>query len=204
VVLRAAATVSGVSRVALEALYRDGDDPWRHRSSRYERVKFARTLASLARPRYRSILEIGCGNGELGRHLARRAVRYTGLDAARRALAAARVAVPEGHFVARHLPAPLPDGEHDLVVLSEVLYFLDADGVRDVAEQIDTRWPTAEIVAVNYLGASAHVLDGETAVGHFARALRGDYTYRGHRLAPRYRIDAWLPARGTRGPAVRP
>ena len=193
-------STEAVTRGALEALYADGDDPWRFRTSAYEAAKRDATLAALARPRYAAILEIGCGNGELGRRLAARAARYDGVDAVERALAAARRAVPAGRFHRRYLPAPLPDGPFDLIVLSEVLYFLDPDGLRWLAATLAARWARAEIVAVNWLGPSGNALSGAEALALFVAALPPGRAVTPIAVRPRYRIDRIAPEPDTGDP----
>jgi SAM-dependent methyltransferase len=181
--------MTAVDRDALRTLYAQTDDPWNFRRSAYEKAKFAATAAALPRPRYASILEIGCGNGELARRLAPRADRYTGLDAVPRALEAARRAVPTGHFVQDYLPCDLPDGPHDGIVLSEILYFLDAEGIDALAAQIDTRWPEADLICVTYRGPSGNSLEGEAALALFLSALDPTRAFRTARMAPLYRIE---------------
>ena len=165
----------GVTRTQLEALFSRSDDPWNHRTSSYEAEKFQATAGALLRPVYASALELGCGNGTLSRVLADRCLAYTGLDAVPVALDAARRAVPWGTFVQGFLPCRLPGGPsgagHDLVVLSEILYFLDADGLSSLAAQIEARWPGADIVCVTWLGPSGNALEGEAALDLFLDAV---------------------------------
>ncbi len=180
-----------VAQGHLDALYAQGDDPWDFRSSPYERAKFAATVAALPRARYGSALELGCGNGELARRLAPRCDAYVGLDAVATALEAAREAVPGGRFVPGYLPCDLPEGEHGLVVLSEILYFLDADGIASTIRQIDRRWPGADVVCVTWRGPSGNPLEGEAAL---ALALAcTDRRASPARLEARYRIDVLDP-----------
>lgn len=179
--------MSAVSFDHLERIYAAGDDPWSFRSSDYEQSKFRATCAALPRRYYRSALELGCGNGELARHVAPRCAAYTGIDAVQTALDAARRAVPKGRFHRLFLPSPLPEGDHDLLLLSEVLYFLDAPGLADLARQIDDRWPAADLVCVTWRGPSGNALEGEEALGLFcARSRR---VRREVRSTERYRID---------------
>ena len=181
--------MSAVAPAALEAIYADGDDPWNFRSSPYEAAKFAATANALPRARYRSALELGCGNGELARRLAPRCARYTGLDAVGTALEAARRAVPDGRFVQGFLPCPLPPGDHDLIVLSEVLYFLDAWGIDWLAEEIDRLWPAADVVIVTWRGPSGNALEGEAALALFLAAADASRRAATARLEDRYRIE---------------
>lgn len=179
--------MGGVNAARLQEIYRDGDDPWDFRRSPYEQAKFRETCRALPRGRYRSVLELGCGNGELARHLAPRCAAYTGVDAVETALAAARRAVPRGRFHRLFLPAPLPAGDHDLILLSEILYFLDAEGLAALAGQLDARWPGADVLCVTWLGPSGNPLEGGAALRHFTAASgRG---FRQVARTPEYRID---------------
>lgn len=115
-----------------DELYRDGADPWDTRDSFYERRKRAVLLACLPRARYRHAAEPGCGLGELTRELALRCDRVSASDDAGTAVRAAATATTGAAGVQvgrRRLPDDdaVPRGV-DLVVLSEVLYYLaDAD-----------------------------------------------------------------------------
>lgn len=181
-----------VSLAHLDGLYAATDDPWDFRASPYEAARFAATLDALPRPRHAHALEVGCGNGELARRIAPRCDAYTGVDAVERALAAALVAVPKGRFLRAFLPCPLPEGAYDLIVLSEILYFLDEAGLRDLAAQVDGRWPGADVVAVTWLGPSGNPLQGDYALASFAQA-----TVRRRKAAapgdPGHRIDVFAP-----------
>lgn len=183
--------MNAVDRSHLDTLYAETDDPWNFRTSDYEADKFVATVAALPRPRYAHALELGCGNGELARRVAPVCAAYTGLDAVDAALAAARVAVPRGRFVQGFLPCALPTGYFDLIVLSEVLYFLDADGIAALSDEIDARWPCADILCVSWRGPSGNPLGGEEAFELFRAATR-----RSHRQAVSersYRIDLLSP-----------
>ncbi len=158
-----------VAPAHLEALYAVTDDPWSFRDSPYEQAKFAATAAALPRARYAEALEIGCGNGELARHLAPRCARYVGVDAVETALQAARRAVPGGAFHRLLLPAPLPEGAFDLIVLSEVLYFLGPKALEDLATRT-AAWPGADVVCVTWLGDTGNPMQGEEALEHFVAA----------------------------------
>lgn len=185
----------GTPQRHLDELYRGTDDPWTFRTSSYERARFEATLAALSHARYRHILELGCGNGELAHRLATRSESYTGLDAVENAIISARVAVPEGLFVQEFIPCSLPEGDYDLIVLSEILYFLDADTLTLLANQLDARWPQAGILAVTWLGASGNDIEGEAALCVFSGA-----TARGRTSAtagdPMHRIDRFDPLIG--------
>lgn len=181
--------MTGVGRDHLQALYANGDDPWGFRTSAYEQNKFQATADALLRPSYGSALEVGCGNGELARHIAPRCARYTGVDAVGIALDAARLAVPSGQFLQAFLPCELPDGPYDLILLSEVLYFLSHDGLLSLGHQITRRWPAAEVIAVTWLGPSGNPLEGEAALAAFVAAVAPCLTASPQKRTAYYRID---------------
>lgn len=115
----------GSSASTFDAMYADGTDPWGFHGSFYEARKRDLTLACLGRSRYASVIEVGCATGVLTRALAGRSDRLTGLDVSAQALEVAAVDAPaHATWVQAEVPHGLPGGAYDLVVLSEVGYFL--------------------------------------------------------------------------------
>lgn len=118
-----------------EDVYAASDDPWQFETSPYEAAKYARTLAALPRDHYGRALEVGCSIGVLTARLAVRADALLSVDVNEKALGRARArlaAQPEGArvtFARRRLPEDLAalGGPFDLVVLSEVLYYLSPE-----------------------------------------------------------------------------
>ncbi|OPA86327.1 SAM-dependent methyltransferase [Pseudomonas fluorescens] len=113
-----------------DQLFAGNDDPWAFRQRWYERRKRALTLAVLTRPRYASVFEPGCANGELSAELAPRCDRLLCCDTATAAVALAQTRLLGfAHAQVQHsrLPEQWPAGPFDLIVLSELCYYLDAD-----------------------------------------------------------------------------
>ncbi|MBV7411092.1 SAM-dependent methyltransferase [Maritimibacter sp. DP1N21-5] len=186
----------GVDRDHLTALYAGTSDPWNFEHSGYEQAKFAATRAALSRRAYASAFELGCGNGQLARILAPLCSRYAGMDAVGIAISAARRTVPDARFVQGFYPCALPAGDFDLLVLSEILYFLDGRSLRTLAREIATSWPRAEVLCVTWLGETGHDIQGEEALALFSAALTT------HAIMPvtqteGYRIDRGLPKEGS-------
>lgn len=153
------------------AMYRGDIDPWRFATSTYEREKYAATLASLPRERYASALEIGCSIGVLTHELARRCDRLVALDPAPLALEAARErnrAHPHVRFACGAVPADYPDGTFDLVVISEVAYYLaPPDLERLVAQVGGSLMEGGSVVLVHWLGETDYPLTGDEAASLF-------------------------------------
>jgi len=120
-----------------DGLFAASDDPWQFRSRWYEQRKRALTLASLTAPRYRSAYEPGCANGELSAALAERCDALLVSDGATKAVEIARrrlQALPHVSVVKAWLPGEWPASHSfDLVVLSELGYYLDADSLVELA-----------------------------------------------------------------------
>lgn len=123
-----------------ESLYAASEDPYAVRARWYEARKRALLLAALPRARYRHAFEPGCGIGELTLALASRCDRLLASDFSARAVATAQQRTAGlGHVEVRRqtLPDDWPidagPGSFDLIVLSEVGYFLDREAMQRVA-----------------------------------------------------------------------
>jgi peptidoglycan/xylan/chitin deacetylase (PgdA/CDA1 family)/2-polyprenyl-3-methyl-5-hydroxy-6-metoxy-1,4-benzoquinol methylase len=115
-------------------------DPWAYDSD-YEAVKYEQTLALLPEEMAADALEIACAEGHFTVRLAPRVGRLTAVDISPRALARAQARC-SGHgnvaFQILDLNADDIPGPFDLIVCSEVLYFVrDLPGVvRRILSQI--------------------------------------------------------------------
>lgn len=121
-----------------DALFDGRDDPWGFKTRWYEQRKRALTLAALPRPRYTSAYEPGCANGELSAALAERCDQLLVSDGNTRALALARArlaALPHVRVLGAWLPEEWPPGQFDLVVISEVGYYLDTAALDQLADR---------------------------------------------------------------------
>lgn len=110
-----------------DALHRRADDPWGYDVSWYEQRKRALTLGALPEQNYDAGLEVGCSIGTLSAELAGRCGRLLAVDASGTAVArAAQRLAPFAGAEARQLTVPQhwPDGGFDLIVVSEVGYYL--------------------------------------------------------------------------------
>lgn len=112
---------------ALDDLHQGVADPWGVDTRWYEQRKRDLTLAVLPRRRFARGLEIGCSTGALAEALAERCDRLDAVDASAAAVARARERLaPWPHVTVERLDVPRqwPDGAVDLLVVSEVGYFL--------------------------------------------------------------------------------
>ncbi len=160
-----------------EELFRQSDDPWGFRSRWYEARKRALTLACLPTRRYASGYEPGCANGELSAQLADRCERLLVSDGSERAvdLARSRLAALTHVQVARaHLPDEWPANPFDLIVISELGYFLDVESLDAIAEKTRASLlPGGTVLACHWRRPiQGCVLDGNAVHERLARGLR--------------------------------
>ena len=112
-----------------ERLHRFDPDPWRVRDSDYESRKREATLAVLPPGSFARAYEPGCSIGELSAALAPRCDELICQDVSSTAVAQATVRLtryPHVRVAQGATPGDWPGGRFDLIVLSEVGYFLSA------------------------------------------------------------------------------
>jgi SAM-dependent methyltransferase len=148
-------------------LYHNNPDPWNFRTSTYEQQKYEATLAEMA-------LEVGCSIGILTRRLAERCDRLIGLDFVPDAVAMARArcAPLQGVSIQQmQIPQQWPEEKFDLILFSEVLYFLDEDDLRETVEQtLRSLLPGGLVLLVNYTGVTDDPINGDDAATFFMKA----------------------------------
>ncbi|KUM27184.1 hypothetical protein AU467_01945 [Mesorhizobium loti] len=115
------------------------EDPWNYRSP-YEQEKYERQLEILPAGRIGRALELACAEGHFTRQLAPRVDHLTATDISDVAVGRARARCsdqPNVEFGVLDFSADTLPGEMDLIVCSEVLYYLDdLDELRRIAKKI--------------------------------------------------------------------
>jgi SAM-dependent methyltransferase len=148
--------VRGMSLSAsyFEQLYATSSDPWSLASRWYEARKYALTMASLPRRQYRRGFEPGSSVGELTALLAQRCDQLLSVDIAAAAVAATRERVadlPNVEVAQLNVPDQWPTGSFDLIVLSEVGYYLDAAALRVLVDRsVESLESDGSLVAVHW------------------------------------------------------
>ena len=159
----------------LHELYRQSPDPWGHTTRVYERAKYARTLDALGDRPTRQAVEIGCGIGALTELLAPRVRALLGIDCVPRAVEAARARLagqPHVQLVAGIAPDDLPGLTPDLIMLSEVLYFMTRKEIIRLAAWCEAHAaPGARIIVVSWLGSTGETLSGPASASILREAL---------------------------------
>ena len=151
-------------RQYFDSMYGGDADPWGFDSRFYERRKYELTLAALPRQRYVRAVEPGCANGAFTEMLAERCDELVAFDFVEDAVARARCRVAAATHVTvtcAEFPLWWPAGTGDLVVWSEVAYYLTERGFTTAIEGLK-RWlrPGGHLVAVHYTGETDYPLSG--------------------------------------------
>jgi len=174
---------ASVSLDYFTGLYLAKDDPWDLATKWHDQRKYAVTVASLPRPRYRSCYEPGCSIGLLTRMLAPRCDEILAVDCVDEAvLQAAETLRDLDNVRVRRamLPAELPDATFDLIVVGDLLYYLSAGDLADLLDGLVARLePDGDLVAVHFRDRQ----DGENYDGlhvHAALARRPELEPRVH------------------------
>jgi cyclopropane fatty-acyl-phospholipid synthase-like methyltransferase len=157
-----------------ERIYAADPDPWKFTTSAYEQAKYAATLAMVADRHYGTALEVGCSIGVLSRQIAPLCDAFLGLDITETPLVAARARcadIPQARFARLAVPTEWPDGAFDLILFSEVLYFLSGTDLRQTAVLARTSLaPGGRVLLVNWTGKLDDPQQGDEAAEGFIAA----------------------------------
>lgn len=138
-----------------DKVYEANDDPWNFQNSEYESKKYAATLAALPKPKYQNALEIGCSIGVLTEMLANRCEKLLATDISQNALDQAKKRCKDFSnitFKLHQFPEELPNQKFDLVVISEVAYYLSENDWKLAIENLWTKLDHgAQIILVHWL-----------------------------------------------------
>ena len=189
-----------MNRDYFEGIYAESADPWDFAASPYERRKYDLTLAALPNARYSRALERGCSVGVLTADLAARCdalEAWEPIASPRREARARTAAMP--HVTVREAvlgtDEPRPGDPIDLLVLSEVLYYLpDGELEGAVGTLLAHLAPGAHVVAVHW----RHPIDGMELDGDavHARLAKMPLTTIGSWLERDFRIDVFSAGEG--------
>ncbi len=193
--------MKGDPAVVFEPIYQRSADPWGFASSWYERRRYDITVALLLDERYGRAFEPGCSIGELTRRLSDRCDAVVSWDASATAVAAARRNCEDRRnveFDVGTVPDRWPAGMFDLVVLSEIGYYVDQQGVARLRNRaIESLRSGGTLIAVHWLGRSSdHVLHGDQVHDVLEDPrLQHCVSHRDQAVEPGFRADVWR-ARG--------
>jgi len=155
-----------MARTYFDEMYSTTLDPWGFEHAWYEQRKYDVSLAMLPHPRYQRAVEPGCSGGAFTQRLAQRCDELVAFDFIESVVehARTRLAGVEGVDIeVAGFPGWWPAGTGDLVVWSEVAYYLDVHGARRASDGLK-QWlePGGHLLCVHYLGATNYPRTGES------------------------------------------
>src|SRR5690242_14025886 len=117
-----------IKAAGFEEKFRADIDPWDYTNSSFEHFKREVLLRACGVQKHGRGLELACAIGETTRHLARRCLRLLAIDASETALAEAKRRTSGMSSVTLRramLPTQTPSGPFELIVVSEIAYYLN-------------------------------------------------------------------------------
>ncbi|MCY7377341.1 MAG: nodulation S family protein [Pyrinomonadaceae bacterium] len=180
-----------------EDVYNANDDPWNFAASEYETRKYAATIAALPFEKYEAAFEIGCSIGVLTAQLAEKCESLLAIDVNEKALRQARQRcrnLPNVQLKKMQIPGEFPDDKNfDLIVVSEVGYYLSVEDWRRAREKIIAHLkPNGSVVLVHWTHFVAdYPQTGDAVHDSFAKFVEGQTRHLEARRTEDYRLDVW-------------
>ena len=179
-----------------EDVYNAKDDPWNFTTSDYEAAKYAATIDALPREHYESAFEIGCSIGVLTARLAEKCGSLLAVDVNEKALNQARercLNLQNTRIEKMRLPDEFPDEYFDLIVVSEVGYYLSVeDWARARAKIIGHLKSGGTVILVHWTHFVAdYPQTGDAVHDSFAKAVAGATKHLRAARTEDYRLDVW-------------
>ena len=187
---------TSLDKAYFDRVYEANDDPWSFATSPYEYQKYQATMAALPRAHYANAFEIGCSIGVLTQMLADRCDHLLAVDASELPLKTARERLATYANVIiqpMSIPGEFPDDTFDLIILSEVGYYLsmpDLERARQLL--VDNLRPGGHLLLVHWTPfVHDYPLTGDQVHDFFLEAAQpeGPLTHLTNQRESTYRLD---------------
>ena len=155
--------------------FRENSDPWGYTTNFNEISKFRATIRALPKVQFKNAFEIACAIGVLTEKLAPKCDRLLSVDYSEPGLVEARKRcsnLPQVRFENMQIPQQFPTEKFDLILFSEVGFFLTmADLLETKQKIIDGLLPGGYLLMVHYRATAGDyfILDGETVHDTFVQ-----------------------------------
>lgn len=179
-----------------EKVYAANDDPWDFQTSEYEAAKYQATLAALPRTNYENAFEIGCSIGVLTEKLAEKCENLLAVDVSEKALEQAKKRcrnLSNVRFQLMRFPEELPDEKFDLILISEVGYYLSpADWEKAVNKIFAQLTENGQVALVHWTPfVHDYPQTGDEVHDSFAKFAENKLRSLSGKKADKYRLDVW-------------
>lgn len=165
-----------ITLTEFEMRFRQDPDPWQTHTRRREKVKRHQLMQAAGFRRWSRALELGAGNGSNTVLLARRSLQLDACEATDSGFALIQEAVaslPNVQVCKHVIPERFPSSFYDLIVISEVLYYLPPGHLRKLSRAISRALvPGGRLVLAHHHRRFADAwLGGATAQENLIRAI---------------------------------
>ena len=179
-----------------EKVYAANDDPWDFQTSKYEAAKYEATLAALPRENYENAFEIGCSIGVLTEQIAAKCVKILAIDVSEKAIEQAKIRcrnLPNIRFKIMRFPEEVPGGKFDLIIISEVGYYLSPPDWEKAMTKIYSQLTENGQVALVHWTPFVHDYPqtGDEVHDSFAEFAENKLRKLSEKKADKYRLDVW-------------
>ena len=137
-----------------DKLYSENKDPWNFESSVYEHEKYDKSVAVLGERLFKSTFEIGCSIGVLSEKLASHTEKLLAVDISPIPVKEAQNRCrrfKHASFQVMDVSKDFPHENFDLIVMSEVGYYLERNNLLEVFKKIDNHLlPGGNVLLVHW------------------------------------------------------
>jgi SAM-dependent methyltransferase len=177
-----------------EAKYQHSEDPWNFASSDYEQSRYTTMLGFLEGRQYDRAFEPGCSIGEFTKRLAPLCKQLIASEISSTAARQARrrcERIANAMIICKSFPQFIPKGTFDLIVLSEIAYYFDANELTALGTVLVNKLQRKGVLlAAHWLGISQdHKLSGDDAHSILGKVV-GLTLVSGERF-DHFRVDKW-------------
>ena len=177
-------------------VYDANEDPWNFKSSEYEAEKYLATLAALPKNQFENALEIGCSIGVLTNLLSKKCGHLLATDVSQFAIEQARIqcnGLDNVSFQCINFSIELPEEKFDLIMISEVAYYLSIiDWESATLNLFDRLAQKGNIVLVHWLPVvHDYPQTGDQVHDSFEKLMKDKLENVFSSRAEKYRIDVW-------------
>ncbi len=179
-----------------EDVYAAKDDPWDFTTSEYEAKKYAATIAALPCENYEKVFEIGCSIGVLTEKLKAKSTWILAVDVSEKAITEARkrcAYLPSITFQKMIVPQEFPDETFDLILISEVGYYLAPEDWQTAMEKAFAHLnENGQIALIHWLPpVDDYPQTGDEVHDSFAEFAAGKMRKINEKREENYRLDVW-------------
>jgi predicted TPR repeat methyltransferase len=174
--------------------FRQRSDPWGYTTRFYETSKLRTTIKCLPKVKFKNAFEIGCAIGVLTQQLAKKCDRLLSVDYSDIGLEEARkrcADLPQVRFEQMQIPQQFPTEKFDLILFSEVGYYLTMPDLLTTKQKIiDQLLPGGYLLMVHFrFQGESFILNGDIVHDTFIQDSAQFLKYFGDPRKQKFWID---------------